>query len=139
MADLSEHNWEHRGINPPPKNGGRFEAWTRIAFSFLCGVVSAAFLFGGKSRSLDDLLTWKGETTKQIEAITTEFKRLDKDGTNRSHWVDEQQGNAIAINSSRITELERKLEQRGEQINVMQVKIEKLENAFEITKNRNPK
>lgn len=135
----TEHYGERYGHSPLPKQNHRWEPWARAVLSFICGVLSAAFLFGGKSRSLDELLVWKGEVKKQFENITDEFKRMDRDGTNRSHWVDDNQSGQIAANQSRLSELEKKAEQRSEQINVMQVKIEKLERELETAKNRNPK
>lgn len=140
------HNWEHRGIAPFHKNGGKWEPWLRLLLSFACGALSFAFLFGGKSRDLSDLLAWKDKTDKSINEIGIEFKRMDKDGTNRSHWVDEQQAAQINAVSARIGELEHRVEQRGEQINVMQGKIERLEGKIErlereteLPKNGNPK
>lgn len=133
------HNWEHRGITPFRKNGGKWEPWLRLLLSFACGALSFAFLFGGKSRDLSDLLAWKDKADKTIDGIWIEFKRMDKDGTNRSHWVDEQQASQINAFSARVAELERRIEQRGEQINVMQGKIERLERETELPKNGNPK
>jgi hypothetical protein len=134
-----EHNWEHRGINPPRSNGGRWEPWIKGLLSFILGVLSAAFLFGGKSRSLDDLLVWKGTAEAHFVQFEEEFKRLHKEGTNRSKWIDESQSKQIDVALSRMAEFERKAETRGEAINVMQVKIEKLERELELIKNRNPK
>ena len=138
MGDTpSEHNWEHRGINPFPKaNGARWQPWVTWFLSFICGVLSAAFFLGGKSRDVGDLLVWKLKAESDFGDVWKEFKRMDREGTNRSHWVDDAQSLAITANLAKITELERRSEARGEQINTMQVKIERLERELEINKNR---
>jgi hypothetical protein len=105
--------------------GSKWEAWLRILFSFLLGALSAAFLAGGKSRDLSELLLWKSE-------VIGDLRRLDKEGTNRSHWVDDKQSEQIAANLSAIRELERKSEARGETINVMQGKIQRIERELKL-------
>lgn len=132
-----QHNWEHRGINPPRSNGSRWQPWITWVLSFLCGILSATFFLGGKSRDVGDLLVWKIKAEADFGDVWKEFKRMDREGTNRSHWVDDQQSNAIAVNLGKITELEKRVEARGEQINTMQVKIERLERELEI-KSRGP-
>jgi hypothetical protein len=133
-----QHDWGHRGITPPRSNGTKWQPWITWFLSFICGILSATFFLGGKSRDVGDLLVWKLKAEADFGDVWKEFKRMDRDGTNRSHLVDEQQSIQISANLSKIVELERRSEARGEQINVMQGKIERLERELEINKGRGP-
>ena len=126
-------------IPPKGNKSPRWEAWLRIFLSFLLGAFSAAFFAGGKSRDLSDLLTWKGEVNTKFERIDDEFKILDREGTNKSKWVDETQEREIQYNAGRITDLEKKSEQRQEVINVLTGKVERLESELKASEERNRK
>ena len=102
------------------KPNHKVELALRFILSFVLGALSASFFLGSKSRDISELLIWKGE-------VKTTLERMDKDGTNRSHWVFDDQAKQITSAFARITELEHVLGQRSEQMNVMQFKIEKLE------------
>lgn len=111
------------------------ETVVRTLISFLLGAISAAFFVGGKSRDVSDLLTWKGEVNAGFKATSERFDRLDREGTNRSHWTDDAQDKQIAVINTKISDLERKSESRGESISVMQGKIQRLEDELN---NRRP-
>ena len=115
-----------RSISP------RWDSWLRAAVSFTFGLVSAAFLMWGRARDVSDLLTWKSEVAARLD-------RMDREGTNRSKWTDDSQSGQIAASLGRISELERKSEQRGETINVMQGKIERMESEIKDLQDRSRK
>lgn len=113
-----------------PRSSQRWESWLRMFLSFLLGAISAAFFIGGKSRDVSDLLQWKGEAIAKLNQMAERFERMDSDGTKRSHWVYDQQSREIETNRARIVELERRAELRGEVINVIQGKIERIESEL---------
>lgn len=137
--NTQEHNWEHRGLGVLPKETPRWEGLAKGMVSFLFGIVSAAFLFGGKSHDLNDLLAWKIEVIDEFKNIYTRMDRMEREGTSRSHWVDDAQSIGIAANEKRIAEIERKAEARTETVNVMQGKLERLEGELKDIKDRIPK
>lgn len=126
-GEQPKHNWEHRGIKLPYVNGSKFNSWIQVFLSFVVGAMSSAFFLGGKSRDLGDLLSWKGEATTEFRNIDERFKKMDREGTDKSRWIDESQENEITSNRARLLELEHISNQRAEVINVMQGKIERLE------------
>ncbi len=126
---------EHKVISIPYGNGSKFDSWLRIFSSFAVGAVSSAFLLGGKSRDLGDLLTWRGEVRTKFEQVDQRLEHLDKDGTTHSKLTDQYQSDQISADLLRIIELEHK----SEQINVMQGKIERLENEIKDVRDGNRK
>lgn len=130
---IGTHNSEdNKQTSSPRNNGARWEAWIRVFLSFVCGTLSAAFLLGGKSRDISDLQIWRTH-------VDTKLERMDKDGTNRSHWTDDSQSLQITANQTRLTDVEKRIEQQGEKINVMQGKLDRIEREQEIAKDRIPK
>lgn len=113
--------------DPPPKddfpfpvrkngNGHFWASWTRQIIAFVLGALTAAYVVGGKSEILSQVLV----RVAKLEVLT---ERMDANGTNRSHWKDDDQERLITDNREAINELKKKVEP----INVMQVKIENLE------------
>lgn len=125
-----KHNWEHRGIKMPYSNGSKLNSWIQVFLSFAIGAMSSAFFLGGKSRDLGELLTWKGEAVAEFKQVDDRFKKMDKEGTDKSRWIDENQENEITNNRARLLELEHVSNQRAEIINVMEGKIERLESEL---------
>ncbi len=116
----------------PKSNGARWESWIRTFLSFIVGAMSSAFLIGGKSRDLSDLIAYKGECISEFKQIDERFKDMDKNGTNKSHWVDDTQEGEITQNRLRLIEVEHKIDQ----VNVMQGKIERLEGELKSFEDR---
>ena len=132
--DETPQTQQHYGhkIGSLPRSNSRWEKWLGIFFSFLLGAVSSAFFVGGKSRDLSELLIWKGE-------VTTRIDKMEREGTERSRWVNDNQTIEITANRARIATLETRAEQRGEVINVLQGKVERLENDLKDIKQGNRK
>ena len=110
-----QQHWSHGA--PVLKNGHYLlTTFGRYAISFLLGGLSAAFLIGGKTQNLNDLLVWKGE-------VNLTLQRMDRDGTNASRWKMEEEKAQITANKILIEDLQKRVEPIG----VMQTKIERLE------------
>ena len=111
----------------------------RIAASFIIGAFSASFLIGGKSRDLTELLTWKGEATAQFKKIDERFAELDRNGTNKSRWTDDNQTLEITANRAALLELGHKVDTNGSMINVIQSKVERMEGELKDIEQRTRK
>src|SRR5437868_15271279 len=111
----------------------------RILASFIIGAFSASFLIGGKSRDLTELLTWKGEATAQFKKIDERFAELDRNGTNKSRWTDDNQTLEITANRAALLELGHKVDTNGSMINVIQSKVERMEGELKDIEQRTRK
>src|SRR5436190_2083948 len=115
-----QQHWSHSA--PIFKNGYMLSTFGRYIISFLLGALSAAYVVGGKSQNISDLLTFKGKTEATLE-------RLDTFGTNASKMNIAEVNNRVNANTVAIGELQKKLEPLG----TMQSKIERLDSAISET------
>ena len=108
---------QHWSYGTPVLKNGHYllSTFGRYAISFVLGALTAAFVVGGKSRDLSDLLIWKGE-------VNATLQRMDAYGTNASKWMLAEETAKIQANTSKIEDLYKKVEPIG----TMQSKIEDL-------------
>ena len=111
----------------------------RIAASFIIGAFSASFLLGGKSRDVSDLLAFKGEAIAQFKKYDERFDEINRNGTNKSRWTDDNQTLEITANRAALLELGRKVDSNGAMIGVIQSKIERIETELKDIENRTRK
>src|SRR5438477_3337546 len=111
----------------------------RILASFIVGAFSASFLLGGKSRDVSDMLTFKGEAVAQFKKIDEQFAEINRNGTNKSRWTDDNQTLEITANRAALLELGRKVDSNGAMIGVIQSKIERIETELKDIENRTRK
>ena len=104
----------------------------RIVISFAVGAISSSFLLGGKSRDVTDLLTFKGQATAK-------FEEMDRNGTNKSRWTDDNQTLEITANRAALLDLGHKVEQNGSMISVIQSKVERMESELRDLETRSKK
>jgi hypothetical protein len=119
------HDWGHRGIAPfmGRGNGTFWASWARQIIAFVFGALTAAFVVGGKSRDLSDLLVWRG-------AIDAEIQRMNNEGTRASKARVNEEAAQIQNNTNSINELLKKVEPIG----AMQAKIERLQHDIDARK-----
>ena len=108
----------------------------RILGSFIIGAFSASFLLGGKSRDVSDMLTFKGKAEAQFSKIDERFAELDRNGTNKSRWTDDNQTLEITANRAALLELGHKVDSNGALISVIQSKVERMESELKDIENR---
>jgi hypothetical protein len=122
-----EHDWSNPSSIAPflggRGNGTFWASWARQIIAFVFGALTAAFMIGGKSRDISDLLTWRG----QMDATIT---RMDRDGTNASRFKVDQEQKQIQDNSAQIRDLQKAVEPIG----AMQAKIERLQHDLDAKK-----
>src|SRR5438552_15573854 len=101
-AGKHQQHWSHGG---PVLRNGHYLLSTcgRYAISFVLGALTAAFIVGGKSRELSDLLIWKGE-------VNATLQRMDAYGTNASKWMLAEETAKIQANTATIEDWYKKLE-----------------------------
>src|SRR6266705_6674059 len=95
-----QQHWSHGA--PVLRNGHYLlSTFGRYAISFLLGGLSAAFIVGGKTRDLSELLVWKGEVIAYMKEANNRFEKLDKD-----RWDIEQQSKDISDLKEKVKPIE---------------------------------
>jgi hypothetical protein len=90
--------------------------------SFLLGALTAAFIWGGKTQQLTDLLVWKGETEATL-------KRMDEQGTYKSQWNISTERTDIVNNTNRIVEVEKQVKK----IDLIEATVARIEKKLDET------
>src|SRR6266446_9183881 len=111
----------------------------RILASFIIGAFSASFLLGGKSRDVSDMLTFKGKAEAQFAKIDEQFAEINRNGTNKSRWTDDNQTLEITANRAALLELGHKVDSNGALISVIQSKVERMESELKDIETRTHK
>ena len=111
----------------------------RILGSFIIGAFSASFLLGGKSRDVSDMLTFKGKAEAQFAKIDEQFADINRNGTNKSRWTDDNQTLEITANRAALLELGHKVDSNGALISVIQSKVERMESELKDIETRTHK
>ena len=111
----------------------------RILGSFIIGAFSASFLLGGKSRDVSDMLTFKGKAEAQFSKIDEQFADINRNGTNKSRWTDDNQTLEITANRAALLELGHKVDSNGALISVIQSKVERMESELKDIETRTHK
>jgi hypothetical protein len=123
------HEWNPSGITPQnPMTNNVVGTLIRYMMSFLLGVISAAFFLGGKTRDLNELLTWKGEMNQKIDTIDKQGTTFSRNGVSREQEL-------IITNREQITDINKKIDQLG----VMREKLDRMERYIDGEQNPSKK
>jgi len=105
-------------------NGHLWAAVGRYIVSFLCGVVVASFVFGGKTQQFSDLLLWRAKVEVKLED-------QDKRISDNSYSIKSEIKDVVAYD----TRLRKTEEQMGK-IDTLVFKVEELTKSVENLKNQ---